>query len=400
MSEYLLDGDLVVVRGLPRTGKTNLAQALFNEFQETAVFVAGREFTENNQADLIQAIIEELKQKAESAGISQLIFDDYGAALRRSHGGRLQSQLYGLLVDSEYSRDIGAVFFSRWQGPIHIPLRGSPLISRARFFALPTFDSADLIQYGWSSLSYSSVQADIGHLAVSLMRSQVVGSRLLTSSLEQSIKADAPLIVGDLPSDAVEFLAGARTQEGLSGEAFESLLPLVWDNDDKIGIAQVPQSAGILRAIQGMAPGWPDSRNDSSKRFAQLVAGWDKALWCDRYLYQDPPRLESFLSSLRGRTATNLRLLGAIPMPDTGYTAADVRAAISSYDGVEARFMNRADYRLLHDRHLVHVGADGGFVLPVCRVIFGVDRAGSAVAAPVARFGITYADFWRRASPV
>ncbi|WP_327006870.1 hypothetical protein OHA72_06075 [Dactylosporangium sp. NBC_01737] len=240
----------------------------------------------------------------------------------------------------------------------------------------------------------------IGHLSSSLARTQVVGSRLVVSSLEQSIKADVPLIIDDLPSDAIEFLAGARQQQALSGEAHEALLPLVYVSGATFELAQVPKLAGLLDGVHSIAPGWPTDLSASTTKFAALVAGWDEALWCDRYLYGNPKILSGFLSLLRKKTDTRFRLLGALPTSESGHTASEVRTALQGHVDVEARFMHRLDYKTLHDRHLVHIGAGNGFVLPVSRAIFGLDNAGSAIVAPAARFGIIYADYWRRASPV
>lgn len=196
--EYLLDGDLIVVRGLPRTGKTFLANALVQELPETAILVSGREFTEKNQGVKAETLIADLEERTKSFGLAQLVFDDYGAALRRSLGGKLQALLYSLLVDSEHSRDIGAILLSRWQDPIHIRRRGSPLVSRARFVPLPSFSEKDLIHHGVPTPNSGGVQYSIGHLTSFLARTHVIGSRLVTSPLEQSIRSDVPHAAGAL----------------------------------------------------------------------------------------------------------------------------------------------------------------------------------------------------------
>ena len=77
--------------------------------------------------------------------VAQLIFDDFHLALTRSHGFRLQAQLASLLIDSREGADMRALFLARWAGPIDIPGRGDPFISRWPLPELPTWDSTDLV---------------------------------------------------------------------------------------------------------------------------------------------------------------------------------------------------------------------------------------------------------------
>ncbi len=54
----LLDGQIIVLRGLPGTGKSILADAVHHELGQETVIVRGRSFNEQNQYELISMIRE------------------------------------------------------------------------------------------------------------------------------------------------------------------------------------------------------------------------------------------------------------------------------------------------------------------------------------------------------
>ena len=122
-----------------------MARLLVAQVGATAVFASGRDFAEPVQQEVRQELLDRLRATLAAHNVAQLIFDDFHLALTRSHGFRLQAQLASLLIDSREGADIGALFLARWAGPIDIPGRGSPLISRCAHAELPTWDSTDLV---------------------------------------------------------------------------------------------------------------------------------------------------------------------------------------------------------------------------------------------------------------
>ena len=150
LADCLLDGEILVLRGLPRSGKTSVCEALVDLIGDSALMVRGRAFTEQAQVERQGDLDRDLKARVADFGHAQLLFDDYGSAIRRSRGGALHSALYRMLVDGEHARDVGALLTSRLADDLDLRFAGSPLLSRARSVRAPLLgvDDAEAIGMG------------------------------------------------------------------------------------------------------------------------------------------------------------------------------------------------------------------------------------------------------------
>lgn len=393
--DRLIDGEVLLVRGLPRTGKSVLCSAIAHQLGESAVLLEGGRYAEDHQAELRAQLENQIASKVSAHGCAQLIFDDYGKAIRRSQGGALHSFLYRVLIDGKHARDIGALLTSRFSDDLHLGFSGSPLLSRAQTITQPRLADADAAELGVSLPQLRSLVGNSTALAARIQK-QSAGSAIY--ALVEHLKANEASLVRDLPSGAVEVLMGAREFDDV--DAISKLALSVLGNrlpDGSFAMAQVVIEAGLASGLSARNPGWPATRSDSVERFVRMLAGIDSAIWVDRYLFADLPSLRSFLVAVRAKTQTRLRLLGSHDRASPR-SAEDVADALETIGSVEARMMTGSDRRQLHDRHLVLPASRSGFVLPTAGVILGLHDPGSAVAVRMPTLAVNYSEYWRRAT--
>lgn len=386
----LLDGRRILVRALPRTGKSWFAERIAQGLGETATLVRGREFTEKNQAGLRGDIVQELKDHVARFGCAQLIFDDYHRALARSQGGRLQAQLYSALVDSPEARDIGSIFFARQMTPVHLSVRGSPLASRLDPATLPEWDQRDLQHYG--------VDEPADRLACTIGRSLSDLHRYSTSGyagVVDRLRVDGESIVRDLPSDATEALVGLRAPTSLSPDVRLQMAGLICAVTEGVRLSTAVVDAD-LRSCVHQTTAWPSDFQGSAKAFAGLLDGCETALWSDRYLSTDPKGLLDFLLAVRKVTDCQLRLLMGERVNGALVDMAGLKQIEEDCTGVSIRLMTSSDFVDLHDRHLVRLGESGGWAIPMFAALCGRQPVGSAVATRAAGFGVDYGAVWTR----
>jgi len=391
VAERLLDGRRLVVQGAPGSGKTFLADAVCALLGDSAIRVEGRAFTEQNQVTVREGLMSKASEAVDRHGFGQIIFDDYHLALRRSQGRSLQNSLVSLLVDGEKSRDLGALLFSRFAGPIHIDGRGSPLISRCDFVTLPAWSNEDLAQTGFTS---REVMDAVGDLAANLDR-LAINSNWVEHRAQQ-MRAGLASTLDDLSAEAIRAVELANLEHAPRASDREALRGLFAD----VGLSAIAIHSGIQEACSQLSEGWPSALSESAARFARLLEGQSRALWSDRYLFKDVGLLEKFLSAVRGETDTRILLLGTLRPGDMTVDPRDLIALCETVPNVEARVMLSGDRRDLHDRHLVFLQSASGWVLPTADVIMCATPAGSAVASRVPRFGIDYQSIWERSRRV
>src|SRR5260370_42597323 len=78
----LLDEQIVVLRGLPGSGKSILADAIQHELDQSAIMVNERSFSEQNQHDFAAKFREERSTAIHQNTDAQLDFDNYPHAMR------------------------------------------------------------------------------------------------------------------------------------------------------------------------------------------------------------------------------------------------------------------------------------------------------------------------------
>jgi hypothetical protein len=393
----LIDGDIVLVRGLPRTGKSAVCDAVSNELGASGYLVVGSRVDEANQGDVRERIESEVMARIALEHSAQLIFDDYGKAIRRSQGGRLHSFLYRLLVDGPNARDTGALLTSRYGDDLDLRFAGSPLLSRAQVLQLPETDDEDAAVLG---MDLSELRTLAGSSTAFARRMLDLPNASSTFALVEYLNADRSRLAQDLPPEVIEVLLGARAIEDL-GPTGTKILEIFGTTDGHQGFepARCIVQSAFLQELKAESPGWPSSRAESVDRFANLLAGAEDALWVDRYLFAKPAELSNFLHDLRARTDTHLRLLGSDDLDNQALTR-QVGLAIGGLNGVEARTMTRSSRRQLHDLHLVLPMTKSGFVLPTAGVITSCDHPGSAVCVRMPGLPVNYGEYWRRATQI
>jgi hypothetical protein len=359
--------------------------------------VRGRAFTEETQKSVREKLDLDVSEAIQRVGYAQLIFDDYGRAIRRSQGGTLHSMLYRLLIDSASARDTGALLVARSGDSLDLNFSGSPLISRAHTVALPALDAADADAL---SVELGDLRRMAGELTWLARRFLGVTARQGQVSAVEHLNSDRRRIVEALPPTSVEVLAGARAATDVDAVSREALMCLgVCGENSEFEPSELVSQSKLLAEVRLQNPGWPKSWSESIQSFANLLAGVEDAIWVDRYLFSQPSRVRMFIDELRHATAARLRLLVSADheRPSLGR---DISTVLEGVDAVEVRFMSRHDRRRLHDRHLVFPSLRSGFVLPTAGVILGVDDPGSAIAVQMPALAINYAECWARGDRV
>lgn len=337
----------------------------------------------------------DLETRVTAFGHAQLLFDDYGSAIRRSKGGALHSSLYRMLVDGKHARDVGALLTSRLGDDLDLRFAGSPLLSRARVVRAPLLGIEDADAVG---MSLEQVRLLVGSGTALARRLGSASDEARAYEVVEYLKVDAARIVDDLPPDAVEVLAGARAYQDADSTSQHALLALgSVSSDGSFQLAQVVAESALCDSVQARSPGWPTTRSESVQAFAELLAGVDDAIWVDRYLFADVPLLQSFLTDVRSLTRCRLRLLGSDDRDQFGL-ASRVAQEINTIEGVDARMMTLVDRRELHDRHLVLPANRTGWVLPTAGVVLAKDAPGSAVVVRMPGLAVDYSQYWRRAN--
>lgn len=397
ITDRVLTGDILLVRSLPRWGLTTVCAAVGVQLGSSAVPVAGRSISEPAQRTTRDALDGQVTAKVAMDGYAQLIFDDYGHAIRRSQGGALHSMLYRLLVDSSQARDTGALLVARAGDMLDLNFAGSPLLSRAETTPLPllTADDASVL-----SLDLSELRALAGEST--WMARRFLGRTIREGriSVVEHLNADRRRIIDALPPDAVEVLAGARTYDNAGPVSQEALLCLGTVASGSVyRPASLVSESKLLEEIQLQSPGWPRQRAASVQQFAGFLAGNNDAIWVDRYALSRPHVARRFLDDLRQHTPARLRILVSNERDRPSF-AQEIVTEFNCVPQVEVRFMHRTDRHLLHDRHLVLPAMKGGYVLPTAAVILSQDDPGSAVSVKMPSLAINYSDCWNRGDPV
>lgn len=389
-SERVIQGDRLYTLAPPHFGATTLSQLISDYLGESAIYVDGSTFTEANQDDERDALIAMLQKTVNAHGLAQLVFDNYHSALKRTKGGRLQASLVALLVDGAQARDIGALFFARLIGPIHLDTRGSPLISRSLAWPLPRIHQDDLE----AGADLEECRRRWGHLAVPM---GLTGGVIKDTNYGQrvaDVRVSGPSIATDFPLAVRAAILGGYDLSRLTvGE--RDAVDAFRVND---GLTQLTRDANLDAHLEVSEVAVDHVNSSPADFFTELVGDTDRVVWCDRYLFSEIPRLADFLRRVRRLTGAEINLLGLRQIRDTAVPSDGELSALRAIPGVKVRFMNESDVRLLHDRHLARIHSGGGFVLPTSRVLLGLDVPGSAVVTRASSFGVDYESIWSGSS--
>lgn len=394
VADRLLGGDRLLVRGLPRSGKTLLAKAVADVLGETAFYFDGAAITEGNQAEQHARLKAEVGSRVNVHDCAQLVFDGYGRAVRRSRGAILHSQLYGQLIDGDRARDIGAIFTSRYADALDVKVSGSPLLGRVTPFEMPRLTAKDAATLGLDldvARSYFGDSTTLAHIA---LNAEPKGA---PDGVVDIVSINAVSLSRDLPTGAVQVLVGACTFADVDGTSRRALRSLGSDSGGEYTVASSVAESCLIAELQARNHLWPTTEEASVSRFCELIADATNAVWVDRYIYEHPERLAIFLASVRRSTAVSVRLLGK-PTTDHLNVRTQIASAVESVVDVEARVMAYQDVPSLHDRHLVDPASGVGFVIPTADVILRQVEAGSAVVVEMPSIDFDYEACWRRAT--
>lgn len=396
ITERVFSGEIVLIRSLPRWGLSTVCGTIVNGLGDTAVVVEGRSVSESSQKSWRASLDADVTTMIASKGFAQLIFDDYGHAIRRSQGGALHSMLYRLLVDSDNARDTGALLIARAGDMLDLNFAGSPLLSRAETVALPTLEEADADALG---LDLNDLRRQVGDSTWLARRFMNRAPHQARVSVVEHLNNDRQRIAAALPPAATQVLAGARTYfeaDPLGQEALRCLGLVV---EEQFELSSLVAESRLMDEIRLQSPGWPASRSESVLRFADLLAGQNDAIWVDRYVFGQPRLVRRFLDELRVVTSARIRILASRDH-DRASLAAEIATQLDGLSSVEVRFMNRVDRHRLHDRHLIFPANKTGFVLPTAGVILGEDDPGSHVSVRMPALAINYEECWQRGQKV
>ena len=373
-----------------------LAKALVGELGGSALYFDGAAVNEGNQSRGTRTVRAEIEARLDEHHCAQLVFDSYGSAVRRARGGVLHSQLYGQLVDGSRSRDIGALFTSRYADALDLKVSGSPLLGRADFIELPMLGEEDAAALGLVISEARAYYGDATSLAHVAFRSRPHSS---TDAVPDFVSTNASSYARDLPPDAARVLLGARSFSDADGVGRRALRGLGTETDGTYVVARAVSQSALLSELRSRNPGWPRTEADSVARFAELLTEAPNALWVDRYLYEKPDRLARFLAEVRTATSMPVRLLGR-PTNDYATVRREIASALGGIVGVEARVMAYSDAPGLHDRHLVSSSVGVGYILPTAGVILCLDDPGSAVVVRMPSIAFNYEACWSRGMPL
>ena len=395
VTERVLDGEILLVRALPGWGLSAACRALEVSLGESAVLVDGRTVIESTQGAFRERLDSDVHATITKTGFAQLLFDNYGRAIRRSQGGLLHSMLYRLLVDSPTARDTGALLVARPNELLDPGFPGSPLLSRARTVLLPVVGHEDAEELGIELSDLRILSGDSTWLARRFLDGGLRQGRV---GAVEHLDHDRRRIVAALPPEAVSRLARAHEVGALDGMSREAMMCLgSIGPDDTFEPASLVAESKLLQELDVQNPAWPDSLVDSGRRFADLLAGAQNAFWVDRYIFSQPVRAREFLDLVRNETSTHLRLL-VCDDRERGAFAHAIASALAGIAGVEVKFVHWSDKKLLHDRHLVLPALQCGYILPTAGVLLAIDHPGTAVSARIP--AIDYSPYWNRGSAV
>lgn len=397
VTEKLLDGEVILVRSPPRWGITSLCNEITKLLEETAVPVYGKDFSEERQGALREELRKSVFDTTKKEGCSQVIFDDYGHALKRSQGSHLHSMLYGLLIDAPIARDVGCLLVAGCTDNLELNFRGSPVLSRAINQALPVVSVDDAEFLNMSKDELRSLAGSSTWLARKLIGADFHFGKL---NAVEHLNNDRRDIIRSLTPHATEAFLGHRTVAECDPISVEILRTLgTIGPDQKFSPSRFVAESRIPESLQEMNPGWPPTQEESLEQFLRLWNGYDDALWVDRYLLQNISELSTFLKSARMQTAAKLQILVG-PPSDSPVVPSQIQNLLSGIDRVEIRSMKLTDRTKLHDRQLVFPHRNIGYTLPTGGVILAAHTPGSAVSAKMPGLAIDYSEIWARSSPV
>lgn len=133
--EGLLSGQKVVLRGLPKSGRTVLLEAVAAE-AERLLEIPPVRFDGHTSITALEPRLERLIADSRR-GFGLLLVDDLGTLLRSTHGATWQTRLNSQCVDGPHAKSIGVLMScGTGENLSRIGLPGSPLVDSAHVLTI------------------------------------------------------------------------------------------------------------------------------------------------------------------------------------------------------------------------------------------------------------------------
>lgn len=407
--EHVAGGQKVVLRGMPKSGRSYIVDSVGTE----AARVLGIVPVRFNGDDDVAALEPGLERAIADAklGLGLILIDGLGGLLRSVHGATWQTRLNSQCVDGGYANSIGVLIAcGTGENLSRIGLPGSPLADSANvvLFA-PTLSKRDVISAltacGTEATRAAKLVSEYGgHLAL-IADAEVSDSARAQDGYVEGMVLEA---VAYTSSEAAERLLdlGRRPNHQLaSSPVDEGLAPLVFHPEaGSTQLVPALRRAGLGSLLIGSDESWPSELKASTRRFRARTYGQKRVLWFDRYFGRGCRRLVGFLDVVAAGSGTSELLLlgsnaGVENLPPYLLEEFQLRQAEWRKHGLEVAWhlVDDADFTRMHDRQLISVSRTDGYSMPPCTRVIGHDPVGNAVdtylpRAPVSRL----LDAWSR----
>ncbi len=373
-----LDGEVVALRGLPRSGRTTVVKLVLDHLEGTCLLVDGRNVRNVGVPGVMDTIDRHIAAAIPREGSAQIIIDDFGHAMRHDIGYQFQAGLRARIVDRSDEARVGALLVARLGDPLRFRRqRGSPLTAVARFlfppwYAATVFESV-AHEIGWEPAHVEAFCGSNPALIDRLQREGAAGAMAFATENLESWLSD---IDDSLQVRLSDICVRVTSQE--PGD--DRLAPL-------LSRAEGIRIAGALdhdRLCAELAGRWPADVPGSAARMALRIADDPAPLWIDRFFGPYPFAFGSLLMELGTRLGPRtLRLLGTSKGTEelTSEAVATLRLKIEAVRStgleVEWRLAHDEDYFELHARQLLLSRTAKAYGLPPVDRIVCAERLGN-----------------------
>ena len=407
--ECLAYGQKVLLRGMPKSGRSYVADAVAADV-ERVLDIAPARFQRDIDIAALEPGLEKVITDARR-GLGVILIDGFGTLLRSADGATWQTRLNSQCVDGPHAKSIGMLITcGTGESLSRIGLPGSPVVDSANVVLftpiLPRGDVISALAASGTEITRATnlVSEYGGHLALVAKAAASDTARAVGSYVEEVL---LEAVAHTAPEAAERLLDLARRpgRQLASIPVDQGLAPLVFHPE--AGATQlVPalRQAGLGNLLIGGAESWPSELKASVRRFQARTYGQKRVLWFDRYFGRGCRRLMTVLDAVAvGWRASELQLLGSNPgvedLPTHLLEEFQVRQSAWRKQGLEVAWhvIDDGDFARMHDRQLVSAERTDGYSMPPCTRMIGHDPVGNAVDAYLPRAPVgRLLDAWSR----
>ncbi|HEY2042657.1 MAG TPA: hypothetical protein VGH11_08275 [Jatrophihabitans sp.] len=404
ITEKLLYGQKILVRALPKSGRSTLLEAISRRYAE----ISGHDSVVVRYGDgqAPEMVVKQVEDRVAAASSAALLIDDWGNFLRSAPKESWQPRLNNLCVDGPFARTIGVLMTaSAAENLSRTAACGSPLVDAVHEVrGMPVPEASFVIEeLEHRGLHRDSAQSLVEHFGGhrDLLRAAEEGdpeAQIRRSVLQVAAKVghDGAARILDLGRKAGLHLARQSIDEFLVPAVYApeagrtALLPSLLDG-------------GLVKLLPGAGDSWPSKQELSADRLLTRFMSGEDAFWFDRYLYSALPELLDVLRAVAASAFAEMTLRLLSGPPTAGFRPEPVVAAFERFraDGLIVYWHQVAygDIHPMHDRQLLFRSSIDGYHLPpadriVGRVAPGNENDAYLARAPLGRMESA----WRRSS--